>query len=95
MKLNAVQFLDANTGYTVGGSGSGTGRIFKTTNSGNNWININSFAGSFTDISFVNNDTGWICDDNPLDGGIFKTMNGGANWQSQLGAGFSIKNSFS
>ncbi len=94
MKLNAVQFLDANTGYTVGGSGSGTGRIFKTTNSGNNWININSFAGSFTDISFVNNDTGWICDDNPLDGGIFKTMNGGANWQSQLGAGFSIKKLF-
>ena len=75
MKLNAVQFTDANNGYVVGGSGSGTGRIFKTTNSGNTWINISTYSSLFSDISFVDANTGWVCDNSPLDGGIFKTTN--------------------
>jgi photosystem II stability/assembly factor-like uncharacterized protein len=94
MKLNAVQFIDANTGYVVGGSGSGTGRIFRTTNSGGTWTNISTFSSLFSDVSFVNTVTGWVCDNSPLDGGIFKTTNGGANWNQQLGASFSIRKLF-
>jgi len=94
MKLTALQFPSTDTGYVIGGSGTGTGRIFKTTNGGLNWSNINSFAGLFTDISFINSNTGWICDDNPLDGGLFKTINGGINWQSQLNNTYSPRKLF-
>ncbi|MCI0449480.1 MAG: hypothetical protein L0Y79_06805, partial [Chlorobi bacterium] len=84
MKLNVIQFLDNSTGYAGGGSGSGTGRIFKTTNGGTNWVNIISFVTQFTDLFFVNKDTGWVCDDAGVFGGLFKTMNGGLNWFQQM-----------
>lgn len=88
MKLNAVQFIDVNTGYVVGGSGSGTGRIFKTTNGGLNWINTSTFVSNFTDLFFVNNNTGWVTDPTGVFGGLFKTVDGGNNWQLQLSGTF-------
>ena len=93
MNLNVIQFLDINTGYS--GGGNGTAKIFKTTNSGQNW-NLQSALGFITvkDLFFVNHDTGWVCDDNPLNGGIYKTINGGLNWQNQLGASYSIRKIF-
>jgi photosystem II stability/assembly factor-like uncharacterized protein len=85
MKLTGVQFLDANTGYVIGGSGTGTGRAFKTTNAGINWNQLANVSGlgDLDDLCFVNKDTGWICDAQGF-GGLIKTTNGGANWQLQL-----------
>ena len=93
MNFNALQFLNSNTGYA--GGGNGFGRFFKTINGGLNWNNIFSFGFiTVTDLSFVNKDTGWVCSNDPIGGGIFKTTNGGFNWQQQLGASFSIKKLF-
>ena len=82
--LFTVQFLDSQTGYVVGNGLHGI--IYKTTNGGLNWNLIHDFnpAGTFRDMSFVNKDTGWVCSDDPFDGGVFKTTNGGQSWVQQV-----------
>ena len=85
--LYSVQFLDNQTGYVLGNGNHGI--IYKTINAGSNWNLIHDFnpAGIFRDMSFVNNDTGWVCSIDAFDGGVFKTTNGGMNWQRQLNYG--------
>ena len=84
-ELRVIQFLDINTGYTAGGTGSGTDRIYKTTNSGENWIQLNIIGlESIDDMYFISKDTGWVCDEDPLFGGLYKTTNGGNSWVQQL-----------
>jgi photosystem II stability/assembly factor-like uncharacterized protein len=83
-----MQFLNANTGYVAGGNGTGTGRILKTTNSGLNWFTASIFSLLFTDLFFVDTNTGWVCDAASGFGGLYRTTNGGTNWQQQLGASF-------
>lgn len=85
--INVVQFLDENTGYA--GGGFGLAKFLKTTNSGVNWqVNTPFGSGlySILDLNFVNKDTGWICSDDGLGGGIFRTTNGGSSWQRQTGS---------
>ncbi|MBK6878698.1 MAG: hypothetical protein IPG99_20255 [Ignavibacteria bacterium] len=59
--------------------------LFKTTNGGLNWINLNIQVTSGVDaMFFVNADTGYIGDN--LFGGLYLTTNGGLNWlQRQSG----------
>lgn len=64
--------------------------MYKTTNAGNNWFQINlpGEAGAI-DMSVINEDTIWITDDEGLTGGIFLTTNGGGNWtRKYYGGGF-------
>ena len=89
LTLNRIQFLDINTGYVVGAAGFG--KVFKTTNGGVLWQDIFSYSfGTFTDLTFVNKDTGWVCSDDILYGGLLKKINGGTSWQQQIGAGHDI-----
>jgi photosystem II stability/assembly factor-like uncharacterized protein len=85
--INVVQFLDENTGYA--GGGFGDPKFLKTTNGGNNWL-VGTPPGltnySILDMKFVNKDTGWVCSDEDLGGGIFRTTNGGSSWQRQTGS---------
>lgn len=79
--FHAIQFVDMQTGYVAGG----TGLVLKTTNSGNNWFTILSSGTEFTDVFFINKDTGWLCDDyNNFGIGLLKTTNGGINWVQQM-----------
>jgi photosystem II stability/assembly factor-like uncharacterized protein len=75
--FNRVVFLNSNTGFIVGNSG-----MYKTTNSGNNWIQINKPNQFFIalDISLLNSDTFLVCHYDSFDGGLFKTTNDGLNW---------------
>jgi len=75
--LGDVQFINQATGYIA----SSSGKVYKTTNSGQFWqgysVNIPPVHG-INCINFVNENTGfagldWI--------GIAKTTNGGMNWQ--------------
>jgi photosystem II stability/assembly factor-like uncharacterized protein len=80
---NVIQFLNQNTGFI--GGGTGFGKIYKTTNGGQNWNQLFSFGFiSVLDLYFYNQDTGWVCTDDPLGQHIFKTTNGGQNWTGQL-----------
>jgi photosystem II stability/assembly factor-like uncharacterized protein len=77
--LRHVHFVNANTGYIVGHSGT----ILKTTNGGQNWVKLN-FSQQFATVIgcyFINENTGWIGGDM----GVMKTTDGGANWSFQTG----------
>jgi len=85
--LVALCLTDPLNGYSVGGTVGGTGKIFKTSNGGLNWNLILTAGHGFTDVFFVNSDTGWACDDDGFVGaGLLKTTNGGTNWTQQLTA---------
>jgi photosystem II stability/assembly factor-like uncharacterized protein len=68
-----IQMIDTSIGYIR------TDLLKKTTNSGNNWNNIDSLNTYVTnDFFFISKDTGWVCK-NP----IKYTSNGGLNWTNQ------------
>jgi len=76
-------FLDANTGYISGYGNS----IFKTTNGGQNWINL-SFAGTANNINvihFFDSNTGFVGSTNDT---VYRTTNGGLNWSAGSYIGF-------
>jgi photosystem II stability/assembly factor-like uncharacterized protein len=79
--LYGVDFLDNQTGYTVGGGGSST-LIFKTTNGGANWNQQSSpVLTALMSVHFpVDAQTGYAVGGG---GTILKTTDGGANWGAQ------------
>ncbi|MBK8982072.1 MAG: T9SS type A sorting domain-containing protein [Ignavibacteria bacterium] len=95
-KLNTVRFLDINTGYASGGLKWNYGNVlYKTTNGGTNWLTINNISGvAINDMFFLNKDTGWVCDDDILFGGLYKTTNGSISWIRQLDVSYKIQKIF-
>jgi photosystem II stability/assembly factor-like uncharacterized protein len=78
--ITCIKFLNANTGWAVGGSG-GSGVLLKTTNGGANWIAKG--AGTNTEFRggvFLDANTGWVTG---FSGTILKTTNGGNLWTPQ------------
>ncbi|RPI12422.1 MAG: T9SS C-terminal target domain-containing protein [Ignavibacteriae bacterium] len=69
--LNCVKFFDSNTGLTCGAGG-----IWKSTNSGVNWTNVQT-ASNLYSISFPVSNTGYCVGDS---GAVYKTTNNGINW---------------
>jgi photosystem II stability/assembly factor-like uncharacterized protein len=61
---------------------SGNGYLWKTTNSGFNWTQINP-NGTLYGYSFLNKDTGWV-NMEFQNSKIYKTINGGLNWTLQF-----------
>src|SRR5687768_8184662 len=80
--LEHFDFIDLNTGWVVGDSGT----VLKTVNGGLNWetVNLNTRA-NLKSIQFVNSSTGYICGDS---GKVFKTINGGNSWVAVLSQGY-------
>ncbi|MBK7575814.1 MAG: hypothetical protein IPI24_00075 [Ignavibacteria bacterium] len=77
--LWAVHFVDATTGWAVGGWGGVP--ILKTTNGGVTWINQESGTASWLrGIAFETKTRGWIVGDG---GVILYTTNGGSTWTKQ------------
>lgn len=87
--FNSIQFLDENTGYSVGQAPSSpNGYIYKTTNGGNNWTNLTlppSMSNFIYSLNFFNESTGYVCGHFT---DIFKTTNGGLNWIAVPAPGF-------
>jgi photosystem II stability/assembly factor-like uncharacterized protein len=79
--LFSVSFVDANTGWTVGGPAE-NGTILRTSNGGENWMpQINeSGSGILLGVDFIDTSNGWIAGQS---GKILRTTNGGLNWFSQ------------
>jgi photosystem II stability/assembly factor-like uncharacterized protein len=74
--LSAVQFLDAQTGYSAGAGGT----VIKTTNGGNNWTTLNTGSSVvLRGVYFFNPSTGLVCG---FSGTILRTTNGGGNWST-------------
>ncbi len=74
----SVHFVNINTGYVTGTSGT-PGVIIKTTDGGNQWTTVFNEPSTyyFNSVYFPNTDTGWVAG---YYGGILKTTNGGLNW---------------
>ncbi|HJY64225.1 MAG TPA: YCF48-related protein [Ignavibacteria bacterium] len=88
--FNRVSFIDAQTGFVVGGRMYFPyyGIIYKTTNGGGNWRQIDPSAQDveFTGVSFPNQNTGYIVGryQYASSGVIYKTTDAGETW-TQLG----------
>jgi photosystem II stability/assembly factor-like uncharacterized protein len=78
--LQSVYFIDANTGYAVGGE-STNGKIIKTVNGGTLWT-LQSIPTNYAmnSVYFANASTGVAVGNS---GKILKTINGGTNWIEQ------------
>lgn len=76
--LNAIFFVDEQTGY-VGGS---NGVIYKTTDGGTNWVSIGSasYNNSINFIHFFSATTGFAGGGAATGGNLIKTTDGGATW---------------
>lgn len=81
INMTDIYFVDINTGYCTGGIGSLSGKIYKTTNSGLNWVQQFDTTGiGLRAVFFINASTGWAAGSN----GVVKyTNNGGASWSSR------------
>lgn len=72
--LRSLFFLNPNTGYSCGASGT----VIKTTNGGINWSSLNSgLSDNLNSIYFLTPQTGYACGNA---GKIIYTSNGGLNW---------------
>lgn len=69
-----VFFIDPNTGWVIASN------IYKSTNSGLNWVDLGSLGGSFGSVYFINPLTGWAIGADNNGARILKTTNGGFNW---------------
>jgi len=95
--IKACTFINESAGYCLtyrGGLGlvgeGGFSRIYRTTDTGNNWEQIYQFNSDLTGYSFLGNDiyfendrVGWAVGrytNNTTGAGIFKTIDGGQNW---------------
>jgi photosystem II stability/assembly factor-like uncharacterized protein len=84
--LRDIQFINADSGWAVGGI-AGDAVIAQTTDGGANWssyILSYSFSdGSIREIHMINSQTGWFVSANNGPSWLAKTTNGGVNWQDQ------------
>ena len=81
-----VTFLNANTGYAVGESGT----IRKTTNGGNNWFpQMSGTSDTLFCVNFIDENIGTAVGQS---GTIRRTINGGINWFPQnSGTSYTLK----
>ena len=79
--LFSVHFVNADTGWSVGSSGT----ILKTSNGGTTWITQTTGVYPRLDgVHFANINTGWAVG---WSGTILKTTDGGNNWTPQVSSG--------
>jgi photosystem II stability/assembly factor-like uncharacterized protein len=72
--LRSVYFVNNNTGWAVGDSGT----ILKTTNGGEEWFKQTSNTYlNLNSVQFIDSFTGWIAGQSQL---ILKTIDGGTTW---------------
>ena len=82
-ELNAVEFLNHNVGWAVGGgSYAKATMIFRTDDGGKTWERQTTFDGEtrnpkFTDIGFADANNGWIVGTHH----ILRTTDGGESWE--------------
>ena len=79
-----IEFINQNTGFVSGKSGSGYPALLKSTDAGETW-SLQSIYGCsvWKDMYVLDENTIWLVDDNSLCGGVFLTTNGGSSWQQQ------------
>lgn len=81
LRIN-IDFIDENHGWiTRAPSSNEDGIILKTTDGGTQWTAAKKHNEIITDIVFIDNKKGWICD---LTGTIKNSVDGGDSWAIQF-----------
>ena len=81
--LNSVFFIDASTGWAVGGSYS-AGEIYKTSDGGATWsAQQNPSQKELNKIQFIDKYKGWAVGGDYSTGIVLATTDGGATWSTQ------------
>jgi len=76
-----LQFININTGFIGRGFVNSPSTLYKSTNAGINWFTINlPVNDGINDLFALNEDTIWVADPVPFDGGLYRTTNKGTNW---------------
>ena len=79
--LQAIYFVNKDTGFVGGTAGITTTTFLKTLDGGLNWSPVNiSTNNSIRSVQFINSQLGYLTTSAPGQG--FKTINGGNNWTS-------------
>ncbi len=78
--LLAIDFLDAQNGWTVGDISPEGGPLFRTTDGGISWQVIARITEVFSSIQFVSPSLGWMAG---YAGRIERTDDGGQTWKTQ------------
>jgi photosystem II stability/assembly factor-like uncharacterized protein len=78
--LLAIDFVDAQNGWTVGDISPEGGPLLRSTDGGNSWQVIAKITEVFASIQFVNASTGWMAG---YAGRIERTDDGGRTWKTQ------------
>lgn len=78
--LTNIEFVNSSTGYMSGGLYSaGPNKVFKTTNSGNTWVELKTGVwGAILSQKFTDVNTGYL----GIMNSVYKTTNGGETWNS-------------
>jgi len=82
--FNAITFINADTGYIVGGTPTGLCRrtILRSVNRGSNWsVLIDTTGGILKDISFADGQVGYTVGDSST---VLKTVDSGLNWMPAI-----------
>lgn len=83
LNLISLSFINKDTGWVAGGIGDlyaplgNKGILLKTIDGGINWIVDSTYDKTISSVSFVNNDTGYICTNNFPLSILKKTINNG------------------
>ncbi len=78
--FNTITFLNADTGYIVGGDQSGIRTILRTVNGGADWtVLIDEAGGELNDISFADSVVAYIVGDSAT---VLKTSDAGLTWNA-------------
>ncbi|MCX6159676.1 MAG: YCF48-related protein [Ignavibacteriae bacterium] len=84
ININSM-FLSSNSEIFSSGGNSGFSHVLKSTNSGLNWsVKSRNTDYNFSQITFVDNNTGFVISDSDS-GKIFRTTNYGNNWDLSIG----------
>lgn len=82
LSLLSVCFPTSNIGYVCGNFG----KVYKTTDGGENWTELMTVGAStrLNSIEFIDSNTGFVVGDAGASSTIFKTTDGGVTWTSQI-----------
>jgi photosystem II stability/assembly factor-like uncharacterized protein len=78
--LYSIDFIDQNTGFASGGYNYNG--VFKTVNGGQSWQKIATY--SFSQVQFINTQTGYARDTRNIINKIYKTTDGGSSWTTKF-----------
>ncbi|NLK57618.1 MAG: T9SS type A sorting domain-containing protein, partial [Bacteroidales bacterium] len=87
LNLLSMSFINQDTGWISGGNGGypyglfgNKGILIKTCNGGKNWDIDTNFTSIISSVCFIDNDTGYIAENNKDSNSICKTTDGGISF---------------